>query len=84
MSTVVEIDDVAGKGTARTADVSAAIPLTVIQPPSGWQMINLRELWQFRELIYFLAWRDVKVPLQADGAGSGLGHPAAADDDGGL
>ena len=61
MSTVVEIDDVAGKGTARTADVSAAIPLTVIQPPSGWQMINLRELWQFRELIYFLAWRNVKV-----------------------
>jgi lipopolysaccharide transport system permease protein len=34
---------------------------TVIEPPRGWQLINLRELWRFRELIYFLAWRDVKV-----------------------
>ncbi|MCI0457526.1 MAG: ABC transporter permease, partial [Gemmataceae bacterium] len=36
-------------------------PLTVIRPPRGWQLINLRELWQFRELLYFLTWRDVKV-----------------------
>jgi lipopolysaccharide transport system permease protein len=34
---------------------------TVIGPPRGWQLINFRELWQFRELIYFLVWRDVKV-----------------------
>jgi lipopolysaccharide transport system permease protein len=34
---------------------------TVIEPPSGWQLLNVRELWQFRELIFFLAWRDVKV-----------------------
>src|SRR4029077_10034901 len=26
-----------------------------------WQPINVRELWQYRELIYFLIWRDVKV-----------------------
>src|SRR5262249_47922422 len=35
--------------------------MTVIMPPCGWQMLNLRELWQFRELLYFLVWRDVKV-----------------------
>jgi lipopolysaccharide transport system permease protein len=35
--------------------------VTVLRPPSGWQFINLRELWQFRELIVQLAWRDVKV-----------------------
>jgi lipopolysaccharide transport system permease protein len=34
---------------------------TVIQPPSGWQLINFAELWHFRDLLYFLAWRDVKV-----------------------
>src|SRR5438552_17235411 len=34
---------------------------TVIRPPSGWQLINFAELWQFRDLLYFLAWRDVKV-----------------------
>ncbi len=35
--------------------------LTVIRPPTGWQLINVAELWQFRDLLYFLAWRDVKV-----------------------
>ena len=33
----------------------------VIQPRSGWAAINLIELWQYRELAYYLAWRDVKV-----------------------
>jgi lipopolysaccharide transport system permease protein len=34
---------------------------TVIEPPAGSQLVNVRELWQFRELVFFLAWRDVKV-----------------------
>ncbi|MFI5459073.1 MAG: ABC transporter permease [Isosphaerales bacterium] len=33
----------------------------MIRPPQGWQLINVRELWKFRELVYFLTWRDVKV-----------------------
>jgi lipopolysaccharide transport system permease protein len=41
--------------------ITGAAPATLILPPSGWQLVNARELWQFRELIYFLAWRDVKV-----------------------
>jgi len=36
-------------------------PVTLIRPQSGWQLLNVRELWQFRDLIYFLIWRDVKV-----------------------
>jgi lipopolysaccharide transport system permease protein len=32
-----------------------------IQPARGWSTLNLTELWQYRELTYFLAWRDVKV-----------------------
>jgi homopolymeric O-antigen transport system permease protein len=35
--------------------------VTVICPPSGWQLINVREIWKHRELFYFLAWRDVKI-----------------------
>jgi lipopolysaccharide transport system permease protein len=35
--------------------------LTVIRPPTGWQLINFAELWHFRDLLYFLALRDVKV-----------------------
>jgi lipopolysaccharide transport system permease protein len=30
-------------------------------PTGGWQAINIRELWNFKELLYFLIWRDVKV-----------------------
>lgn len=33
----------------------------VIEPPRRWEGINLREIWAYRELLYFLTWRDVKV-----------------------
>lgn len=35
--------------------------LTIIEPQKGFVHLNLREVWKFRELLYFLAWRDVKV-----------------------
>jgi lipopolysaccharide transport system permease protein len=35
--------------------------VTVLEPPRPWQFINFRELWRSRELLYFLAWRDIKV-----------------------
>ena len=39
----------------------ADLPVTVIQPRKGWQLLDLREMWQHRELLYFFTWRDVKV-----------------------
>lgn len=33
----------------------------VIQPSRGWEGLGIRELWRYRELVYFLTWRDVKV-----------------------
>ncbi len=33
----------------------------VIAPAHGWQALELRDLWRYRELLYFLTWRDVKV-----------------------
>jgi lipopolysaccharide transport system permease protein len=45
----------------RILDEPAIPPMTVIDPPIGWQLINVRELWRFRELVFFLTWRDVKV-----------------------
>jgi lipopolysaccharide transport system permease protein len=33
----------------------------LIRPTTGWAPLDLRALWQYRELLYFLAWRDVKV-----------------------
>jgi lipopolysaccharide transport system permease protein len=34
---------------------------THIEPMRGWISLDLREMWEYRELLYFLAWRDVKV-----------------------
>jgi lipopolysaccharide transport system permease protein len=36
-------------------------PVTLIRPRRGWQSLALDDLWRFRELLYFLTWRDVKV-----------------------
>lgn len=41
--------------------MSAEMPVTVIEPSKGWVAIRLGALWRFRELLYFLIWRDVKV-----------------------
>jgi lipopolysaccharide transport system permease protein len=37
------------------------LPIFDIHPASGWRLLDLRELWAYRELIYFLTWRDIKV-----------------------
>jgi len=36
-------------------------PEIVIEPSKGWVSLKLGELWQYRELLFFLIWRDVKV-----------------------
>jgi lipopolysaccharide transport system permease protein len=36
-------------------------PLLVLRPSKGWVGLKLGELWRFRELLYFLVWRDIKV-----------------------
>jgi len=33
----------------------------VIRPSRGWVSLDLRDLWRYRELLYFLTWRDIKV-----------------------
>src|SRR5919204_2903539 len=33
----------------------------VIRPPSGFSSLGVRDLWRFRELLYFLTWRDIKI-----------------------
>ena len=37
------------------------IPVTIIQPSRGLLSLKLGELWRYRELLYFLTWRDVKI-----------------------
>ena len=41
---------------------AVAVPATVrIEPPHGWLELRLHEVWEYRELLYFFVWRDVKV-----------------------
>lgn len=37
------------------------LPHLRIQPSKGWVSLKLHELWEYRELLYFLTWRDIKV-----------------------
>ena len=36
-------------------------PLITIRPSRGWVPVNFRELWAYRELLFFLTWREIKV-----------------------
>ena len=37
------------------------VPVIRIEPAAGWASLQLGELWAYRELLYFLTWRDIKV-----------------------
>ncbi len=62
-----EAVQVQAESTKPSPDVGAAALPTTAAPmirlaPSGkWPSINLRELWEYQELLYFLIWRDIKV-----------------------
>ena len=36
-------------------------PTIYLRPSKGWLSIDFKELWRYRELIFFLTWRDIKV-----------------------
>jgi len=44
-----------------SAAVKTPLPVSVIRPSKGWVALRLGDLWKYRELVYFLIWRDVKV-----------------------
>src|SRR5919202_6453049 len=42
----------------------------VLRPPTGWASLGVGELWRFRELLFFLTWRDVKVRYKQTALGA--------------
>jgi lipopolysaccharide transport system permease protein len=55
-------------GLRHTADspekspvAAGGVSVVFIRPPKGWASLELNELWEYRELVYFLIWRDIKV-----------------------
>jgi lipopolysaccharide transport system permease protein len=47
-----------------------AEPLVVIQPSKKWSLLNLKDIWAYRELLFFLTWRDVKVRYKQTALGA--------------
>ncbi len=45
----------------KAASAQPSAPTVVIRPSRGWASLQLAALWEYRELLYFLVWRDVKV-----------------------
>lgn len=47
------------------------LPVTKIRPHKGWTPLDLRAIWDYRELLYFLLWRDLKVRYKQTVIGAG-------------
>src|SRR5687768_7954315 len=45
-------------------------PTLLITPPNRWIPLQLSELWEYRELLYFLVWRDIKVRYKQTALGA--------------
>jgi len=56
-----EVDHRTRPDSAERSSPATALPVTIIRPSRGWISLNLRDLWEYRELLYFLTWRDIKV-----------------------
>ena len=54
-----------------TTTTSSDEEIIFIKPTKGWGSLNLRELWLYRELVYFLTWRDLKVRYKQTALGAG-------------
>jgi lipopolysaccharide transport system permease protein len=61
LSSLSEVEPAQSRRLPTSQAELAQLPETVVEAGSGWQLINLRELWRFRDLLAILAWRDVKV-----------------------
>ena len=45
-------------------------PLVVIQPSKSWNLLSFKDIWAYRELLFFLTWRDVKVRYKQTALGA--------------
>ena len=60
----VQTEELIEQQPATTASLALRVndvPVLRIEPSKGWVSLKLGELWEYRELLYFLVWRDVKV-----------------------
>ncbi len=65
----------AGVGAEVTAGAESSVgprrlPVTQIEPSKGWVSLRLAEVWKYRELMYFLSWREVKIRYKQTALGA--------------
>ncbi len=53
-----------------TSSIEGPPLIVTIQPTTGWVSLRLRDFWEYRELLYFLVWRDVKVRYKQTALGA--------------
>ena len=53
------------------AEANPRPAVSCIEPSKGWAALRLGEVWHFRELLFFLAWRDIKVRYKQSAIGAG-------------
>jgi lipopolysaccharide transport system permease protein len=58
------------KNAIDEAALESAAPVVRIVPSRGWVSLRLGELWEYRELLYFLAWRNIKVRYKQTALGA--------------
>ena len=56
--------------TARHETTPTILSVTIIKPSQGWAALKLDELWEYRELLFFLSWRDIKVRYKQTALGA--------------
>ena len=73
MTTTITESESSQEKTARPDDASPApdVPITIIEPDSGLQFIDTRELYMFRDLFRFLVWRNIKTRYAQSAIGIG-------------
>ena len=47
-----------------------ATPVLILRPSKGFFRLDLKALWEYRELLYFLVWRDIKVRYKQTALGA--------------
>jgi len=60
----VSIDEagkIHGTGGSALSRSGSELPVIVIRPSRGWVSLELGRVWEYRELLYFLTWRDIRV-----------------------
>jgi lipopolysaccharide transport system permease protein len=60
----------ATRSTSNALRSRSGAPVVFIKPSKGWVSLDLRSLWEYRELLYFLTWRDIKVRYKQTALGA--------------